>query len=428
MRHRGTEHPPRSRHPLLAAQGEGQAQEQDDPGRDHQSDPREIVTNVDHVGNVKRTSVFGVVAKGGTVRLADGTQARRRDRDDRRRCAQAGAPVAVTLRFDNGRSHVKTVKPKPRKPVKPPKKPRSVGNTGGNTGTATAPGTGTTAPRAGHRALVEAELRRAADPALGAGRPAQRQRSGADGPAQPERRDAPGARRLRHRRRVQRRRPRSTPCTRWARRSSATSTPASTRQYRSDASKFQASRRRSGAPPTRAGPARTGSTSTASTTSRRSCKRASRCARTRASTRIEPDEITAGATAPASRSPYADQIAYNRALAELGARHRLSIGLKSDLEQAHDLVGDFDWTLNEECYQYSECTTISNEGPGADGKDWPGLQLFSQAGKAVWIAEYKTTPAVRLSARTRSANHFNTAVYKLACRTNGGRQPCAGTW
>ena len=104
----------------------------------------------------------------------------------------------------------------------------------------------------------------------------------------------------------------------------------------------------------------------------------------------------------------------------------MSIGLKGDIEQAHDLVGDFDWTLNEECYQYSECTTVSNVGPGADGKDWPGVQLFSQSNKAVWIAEYQGLSAAQCA--DAAANHFNASLYVLGLPLSGGRQPCSNTW
>ena len=155
---------------------------------------------------------------------------------------------------------------------------------------------------------------------------------------------------------------------------------------------------------------------------------------------IEPDEITDWSNNPGFPLTYADQIAYNKAVASWAHSLGLSIGLKGDLEQAHDLVNDFDWTLNEECYLYSECTSISNSGPGADGKDWPGLQLFSQQNKAVWIAEYpeeyaatfkdNTTASLLTSAKfdaickDSKVNRFNTAFYKLALPTNGGRTDC----
>ncbi|MGH2625898.1 MAG: endo alpha-1,4 polygalactosaminidase [Anaerolineales bacterium] len=70
---------------------------------------------------------------------------------------------------------------------------------------------------------------------------------------------------------------------------------------------------------------------------------------------------------------YQEQLAYNRFLAE-GARARgLSVGLENDLEQIPDLLDDFDWALNEQCFEHGECA---------------GLRAFVEAGKAVFHVEY----------------------------------------
>ncbi len=74
---------------------------------------------------------------------------------------------------------------------------------------------------------------------------------------------------------------------------------------------------------------------------------------------------------------YQDQITYNRWIAAEAHARNLSIGLKNDVEQAADLVHDFDWTLNEECHQYNECNLLSP---------------FIKAGKAVFNAEYQGDP------------------------------------
>ena len=60
------------------------------------------------------------------MRLADGTKLRGAAVTTAVAALKPGAPVAVTLRFDNGKSHVKTVKPKAKpktKPVVPPAAP-----------------------------------------------------------------------------------------------------------------------------------------------------------------------------------------------------------------------------------------------------------------------------------------------------------------
>ena len=68
------------------------------------------------------------------------------------------------------------------------------------------------------------------------------------------------------------------------------------------------------------------------------------------------------------------QLRYNRFLA-MAAHHRgLAAGLKNDLAQIPALVDDFDFAINEQCWQYNECRR---------------LRPFSQAGKAVFNVEYR---------------------------------------
>jgi hypothetical protein len=101
----------------------------------------------------------------------------------------------------------------------------------------------------------------------------------------------------------------------------------------------------------------------------------------------------------------------------------MSIGLKGYIEQAHDLVDNFDWNLTEECYQYAECTHVYNP---ADGKDYPGLQVFVQQNKAVWIAEYKNYTSTQWASicADSAANQFNTSEFRLGLPNSGGRQSC----
>jgi hypothetical protein len=70
----------------------------------------------------------------------------------------------------------------------------------------------------------------------------------------------------------------------------------------------------------------------------------------------------------------ANQLAYNRGLAKVAHDRGLSAGLKNDLGQVRDLVGTFDYAVNEQCQQYGECG---------------GLTPFLTAGKAVFQIEYR---------------------------------------
>lgn len=69
----------------------------------------------------------------------------------------------------------------------------------------------------------------------------------------------------------------------------------------------------------------------------------------------------------------ADQLAYNRFLANTAHERGLSAVMKNDVDQIRDLVDYFDMALNEQCNQYNECG---------------GYRAFTSAGKPVFNAEY----------------------------------------
>jgi hypothetical protein len=69
-----------------------------------------------------------------------------------------------------------------------------------------------------------------------------------------------------------------------------------------------------------------------------------------------------------------DQLRFNRAVAGLARERSLTIGLKNDLEQIDELVGDFDFAVNESCVQYRECAALAP---------------FTASGKPVLHVEYE---------------------------------------
>ncbi|HEY4452987.1 MAG TPA: endo alpha-1,4 polygalactosaminidase [Pseudonocardiaceae bacterium] len=94
----------------------------------------------------------------------------------------------------------------------------------------------------------------------------------------------------------------------------------------------------------------------------------------------------------------ADQLRYNEMLAGLAHKLGLSIGLKNDLGQVPQLVGLFDFAIDEQCFQYSECDQ---------------LLPFIKAGKAVFEAEYELSNdqfCARANAMGISAMRKNTAL------------------
>nr|MBN1229552.1 endo alpha-1,4 polygalactosaminidase [Anaerolineae bacterium] len=93
---------------------------------------------------------------------------------------------------------------------------------------------------------------------------------------------------------------------------------------------------------------------------------------------VEPDNVDGYSNRSGFPLTAADQIVYNRWLAESAHARGLSIGLKNALDLASDLVDYFDWALNEQCFQYGECEA---------------LLPFIEAGKAVFGVEYEGDPA-----------------------------------
>jgi hypothetical protein len=95
---------------------------------------------------------------------------------------------------------------------------------------------------------------------------------------------------------------------------------------------------------------------------------------------VEPDNLDAWTNIQGVTE--ADNIAYDLAIAGLAHGLSLSIGLKNTLPSASaadatKLVSTFDWSLVEQCYEYSECGTFG---------------AFVTAGKAVWDVEYNVAP------------------------------------
>jgi endo-alpha-1,4-polygalactosaminidase (GH114 family) len=78
------------------------------------------------------------------------------------------------------------------------------------------------------------------------------------------------------------------------------------------------------------------------------------------------------------RVSYADQLKYNRALADIAHGAGLAVGLKNDLGQVEDLVDDFDFAINEECVGFDECDLLT---------------AFVDAEKPVFHIEYEIPPA-----------------------------------
>lgn len=92
---------------------------------------------------------------------------------------------------------------------------------------------------------------------------------------------------------------------------------------------------------------------------------------------VEPDNVDGYANDSGFPLSAADQLRFNRWLADAAHARGLAVGLKNDLEQVAALQPVFDFAVNEECMQYDECTMLS---------------AFVRAGKPVLHVEYDLTP------------------------------------
>ncbi|PWQ94601.1 endo alpha-1,4 polygalactosaminidase [Leucothrix arctica] len=88
---------------------------------------------------------------------------------------------------------------------------------------------------------------------------------------------------------------------------------------------------------------------------------------------VEPDNVDGYANESGFKLTANDQLNYNKWLAEQAHERGLAIGLKNNLDQIEQLVGHFDFAVNEQCFEYEECERLAS---------------FTQADKAVFNAEY----------------------------------------
>ena len=121
---------------------------------------------------------------------------------------------------------------------------------------------------------------------------------------------------------------------------------------------------------------------------------------------VEPDNIDGYANRSGFRLTYADQLAYNKMLAEEAHERGLAIGLKNDTDQVKDLVRFFDFAVVEECFVYKECARYSP---------------FVNAGKAVFLAEYdlKNRPV-----KCRAANRLDFSLIFKKLNLGAWRRGC----
>lgn len=121
---------------------------------------------------------------------------------------------------------------------------------------------------------------------------------------------------------------------------------------------------------------------------------------------VDPDNVDGYTNATGFPLTAEDQMDYNQWLAEEAHARGMAVGLKNDLHQVPDLVGHFDFAVNEQCVQYQECDLLTP---------------FIIANKPVFGIEYKGKKK-KVCAEANGRN-FDTLMkrldlnsWRLACR------------
>jgi len=120
---------------------------------------------------------------------------------------------------------------------------------------------------------------------------------------------------------------------------------------------------------------------------------------------VEPDIVDAFDNKSGFPIKPKHQLRYNVWVANSVHARGMAVGLKNDLPQVKELVPYFDFSVNEQCFQYDECDR---------------LMPFIDAGKAVFSAEYEI-PLSRFCADSK-ARGFSTILKKYSLRAE--RQIC----
>jgi hypothetical protein len=93
---------------------------------------------------------------------------------------------------------------------------------------------------------------------------------------------------------------------------------------------------------------------------------------------VEPDNIDGYSNSTGFPLTSDDQIAYNKWIATTVHSMGMSVALKNDLDQVTALVSDFDFAVDEQCFEFGECDKLTP---------------FTSANKAVFEVEYSLLPS-----------------------------------
>ncbi len=74
---------------------------------------------------------------------------------------------------------------------------------------------------------------------------------------------------------------------------------------------------------------------------------------------VDPDNVDGYSNKTGLPLTAADQVDYDRFLADEAHKRGLAVGLKNNVDQIKSLVSLFDFAVNEQCFRYDECSKIT---------------------------------------------------------------------
>ncbi|MES0491291.1 MAG: endo alpha-1,4 polygalactosaminidase [Leptospirales bacterium] len=107
---------------------------------------------------------------------------------------------------------------------------------------------------------------------------------------------------------------------------------------------------------------------------------------------VEPDNVDVHTQDSCFNISASEMIAYNRNLANAAHNRNLAVALKNDPDQMSSLVDYYDFSISEQCNEYSECASY---------------QPMLDANKPVLNAEYRSLYKTNGAARTSMCNDSN---------------------
>jgi len=117
---------------------------------------------------------------------------------------------------------------------------------------------------------------------------------------------------------------------------------------------------------------------------------------------VEPDNVDGYTNSPGFPLTAATQIDFNKFIASTAHAQGLRVALKNDVDQLSSLAAYFDFAVNEQCHEYTECD---------------GYTAFTGANKPVFNAEYaskyKKASGEASLCKTALSQNLRTVVFAL---------------